>query len=255
MKSFEDFLKLHQQSQPLLIGNSWDVKSAQVLEKAGYQAIGTSSAAVANSFGYEDGEQLPFELLIQLAKRVNQVTSLPMSVDIEGGFSRTVEGICQNIDRLLDVGVVGINMEDSLPGKARTLQMSDNFRKTLEGIVDHLQKRKVELFINVRTDGFLLGLPNALPETIQRIQEYQNTGVNGIFVPCIVNPDDIKAVVASTRLPVNVMCMPQLPTFGELQKLGVKRISSGNFVHQYAIKVLEETVTGIQNEQSFKSLF
>ncbi|MFN9998829.1 MAG: isocitrate lyase/phosphoenolpyruvate mutase family protein, partial [bacterium] len=96
MKSFDDFLKLHQQSQPLLIGNIWDAKSAQVLEKVGYKAIGTSSAAVANSFGYEDGEQLPFELLIQLAKRVKQVTSLPLSVDIEGGFSRTAEGICQN---------------------------------------------------------------------------------------------------------------------------------------------------------------
>jgi 2-methylisocitrate lyase-like PEP mutase family enzyme len=96
MKSFDDFLKLHHQSQPLLIGNVWDVKSAQVVEKIGYKAIGTSSAAVANSFGYEDGEQLPFELLIQLAKRINQVTELLVSVDIEGGFSRNVEGICQN---------------------------------------------------------------------------------------------------------------------------------------------------------------
>lgn len=255
MQSFENFLTLHQQSQPLLIGNIWDVKSAQVLEKIGYQAIGTSSAAVAHSFGYEDGEQLPFELLIQLAKRVNQVIHLPLSVDMEGGFSRTVEGICENIDRLIDVGVVGINLEDSLPGKARALHLSDNFRKTLEGIVDHLQKRKAKVFINVRTDGFLLGLPHALSETIQRIQAYQTTGVHGIFVPCIVNPDDIQTVVASTKLPVNVMCMPQLPAFGELQKLGVKRISSGNFVHQYILKTLEEKMINIQKEQSFKSLF
>ena len=255
MKSFEDFLNLHQQSQPLLIANIWDVKSAQVLEKAGYKAIGTSSAAVANSFGYEDGEQLPFELLIQLAKRVNQVTQLPVSVDIEGGFSRTVEGICQNIERLHDVGVVGINIEDSLPGNPRTLQVPDTFRNTLEGIADHLQKKNIKVFINVRTDGFLLGLPNALLETIQRIQGYEHTGVHGIFVPCIVNPDDIKAVVAATTLPVNVMGMPQLPAFAELQKLGVKRISSGNFAYQYILKVLEETMTNIQNEQSFKSLF
>jgi 2-methylisocitrate lyase-like PEP mutase family enzyme len=254
MKSFEDFLKLHHQSQPLLIGNIWDVKSAQVFEKAGYKAIGTSSAAVANSFGYEDGEQLPFELLIQLAKRVNQVTHLPLSVDVEGGFSRTIAGICQNIERLHDVGVVGINIEDSLPGNPRTLQEPDSFRKTLEEIANHLQKKNIKLFINVRTDGFLQGLPNAQSETIQRIQEYQSTGVHGIFVPCIVNQDDIRAVVASTKLPVNVMCMPQLPTFAELQKLGVKRISSGNFVHQYLLKTLKEAMITIQNEQSFKSL-
>lgn len=255
MKSFDEFLKLHHQSQPLLIGNVWDVKSAQVVEKVGYKAIGTSSAAVANSFGYEDGEQLPFELLIQLAKRINQVTELLVSVDIEGGFSRNVEGICQNIERLHDVGVVGINIEDSLPGNPRALQEVDSFRKTLEVIANHLQRKNIKVFINVRTDGFIQGLPNALSETIQRIQEYQTTGVDGIFVPCIVNPDDIKAVVMSTKLPINVMCMPQLPAFGELQKLGVKRISSGNFVHQYVLKTLEEMMIAIQNEQSFKTLF
>jgi 2-methylisocitrate lyase-like PEP mutase family enzyme len=255
MKSFENFFELHHQSQPLLIGNIWDVKSAQVLEKAGYKAIATSSAAVANSFGYEDGEQLPFELLIQLARRVSQVVNLPMSVDIEGGFSRTIEGICQNIERLHDVGVVGINIEDSLPGNPRALQELDSFRKILEEIANHLQRNNIKLFINVRTDGFIQGLPNALSETIQRIQKYQTTGVQCIFVPCIVNPDDIKAVVMSTKLPINVMCMPQLPTFGELQKLGVKRISSGNFVHQYVLKTLEEMMIVIRNEQSFKNLF
>ena len=255
MKSFENFFELHHQSQPLLIGNIWDVKSAQLLEKAGYKAIATSSAAVANSFGYGDGEQLPFELLIQLARRVSQVVNLPMSVDIEGGFSRTIEGICQNIERLHDVGVVGINIEDSLPGNPRALQELDSFRKTLEEIANHLQRKNIKLFINVRTDGFIQGLPNALTETIQRIQEYQTTGVHGIFVPCVVNPEDIKAVVMSTKLPINVMCMPQLPSFGDLQKLGVKRISSGNFVHQYILKTLEEMMIAIQNEQSFKNLF
>ncbi len=255
MKSFEDFLTLHQQPEPLLIGNFWDVKSAQVLAKAGYRALATSSAAVAHSFGYDDGEQLPFELLIQLAKRVHQVTPLPLSVDMEGGFSRSVEGICQNIDRLMDVGVVGINIEDSLPGTARALHAPDSFRKTLEGMVNHLQKKKTRLFINVRTDGFLLGLPQALPETIQRIQAYQTTGVQGIFVPCIVRADDIRAVVASTALPVNVMGMPQLPAFGELQKLGVKRISCGNSVHQYVMQAFETKMLAIRQEQSFKSLF
>lgn len=255
MNSFHNFLKMHQQEEPLLIGNIWDVKSAQVLEKVGYKAIGTSSAAVANAWGYEDGEQLPLELLIQLAKRVNQVTNLMVSVDIEGGFSRTVEAICENIERLHDVGVVGINIEDSLPGNPRTLQGSNDFRRTLERIVDYLQKKNIKIFINVRTDAFIQGLPDALQETLHRIQEYQHTGVHGIFVPCIVNPNDIKAVVESTSLPVNVMCMPQLPSFGELQELGVKRISSGNFVHQFLLGTFEEKMITIQNDQSFRSLF
>jgi 2-methylisocitrate lyase-like PEP mutase family enzyme len=82
----------------------------------------------------------------------------------------------------------------------------------------------------VRTDGFLLGLPSALTETLARIKAYENTGANGIFVPCITAGNDIEAVVKSTRLPINVMCMPALPDFDVLKSLGVKRISMGPFL-------------------------
>lgn len=255
MKTFEHFLQLHHQSKPLLIGNIWDVHSATTVERLGFEALATSSAALANSFGYEDGEQVPFDLIVQLAKRVVQVTDIPLSVDIEGGFSRTVDGICKNIERLHDVGVVGINLEDSLPGAPRTLQGKDTFREILDGVVNHLTKKSIRLFINVRTDGFLQGLSNALDETIQRIHAYEGSGVHGIFTPCIVKAEDIETVVANTKLPVNVMCMPLLPSFSELQKLGAKRISMGNFVHQFTYKAFENELLAIQKNQSFSSLF
>jgi 2-methylisocitrate lyase-like PEP mutase family enzyme len=255
MTKFEAFLQLHQQASPLLIGNVWDVQSAKVFAQNGFKAIGTSSAAAANSFGYEDGEQVPFALIEQLAKRVVEVVDIPFSVDMEGGFGRTPTAIAENIERLHDVGVVGINIEDSLPGKPRTLQAADVFAKTLEGIAGHLAKKNARVFINVRTDGFLLGLPNALAESTHRIKAYQDTGVHGIFVPCIVKPEDIKVVVASTALPVNVMCMSQLPSFPELQQLGVKRISMGNTLHQFMLKALAQNLETIVKNKSFQSLF
>jgi len=122
MNSFENFSGLHQGATPLLLGNIWDVSSAKMFETCGYKAIGTSSHAVANTFGYEDGEQLEFENLFRLAKRVAQVVSIPLSIDIEGGFSRTPEGIIENIRRLHDVGVVGVNLEDTIAGAARQFQ-------------------------------------------------------------------------------------------------------------------------------------
>jgi 2-methylisocitrate lyase-like PEP mutase family enzyme len=255
MKTFETFLKLHQQSTPLLIGNIWDVQSAKLFNSNGFKAIGTSSAAVANSFGYEDGEQVPFALIVQLAKRVVEVVDIPFSVDIEGGFGRTVAAISENIERLYDVGVVGINIEDSLPGKPRTLQSPEVFAKTLNAIANTLSKKNAHVFINVRTDGFLLGLPHALAETAQRINIYENTGVHGVFVPCIEQSEDIRVIVSSTKLPINVMCMPQLPSFDALQKLGVKRISMGNSLHQFMLKGLKHNLEVITKEQSFKNLF
>lgn len=255
MTKFETFRLLHQQPTPLLIGNIWDVQSAKTFAQNGFQAIGTSSSATANSYGYEDGEQVPFNLIVQLAKRVVEVVDIPFSVDMEGGFARTAAAIAENIERLHDVGVVGINLEDSLPGKPRTLQAPEVFAKTLEGIAAHLTKKNARIFINVRTDGFLLRLPNALAETVQRIGAYQGTGVHGIFIPCIEQAADIAAVVATTPLPINVMCMPQLPSFMELQKLGVKRISMGDFLHQRMVKDLSLKLETIVKDQCFRSLF
>lgn len=255
MKSFEHFLSLHYQTAPLLMGNIWDVQSAKVFDSNGFQAIGTSSAAVAHSFGYADGEQIPFDLIVQLAKRVVEVVDIPLSVDMEGGFGRTTAAICQNVQRLHDVGVVGINIEDSQPGTARTLQQAHVFAKTLEGITHTLSAQNARVFINVRTDGFLLGVPQALSETLERIRLYENTGVHGIFVPCIEKPHDIKTVAGDTRLPINVMCMPNLPSFGELYELGARRISMGNSFHQFMLKETERHLRVITQNQSFHSLF
>jgi len=231
MSKFETFKQLHQQSEPLLLGNIWDVNSAKLFEATGYKAIGVSSHAIANAWGYDDGEKLPFDILLQVAKRVAEVTTIPFTVDMEGGYSRTIEGITRNISLLHDAGVVGINLEDTVVnGSSRSLQPVDAFQKTLSSIADYISRSNLQLFVNVRTDGFLLGLPNALEETRARIKAYKNTGIDGIFVPCITDSNDIRSVVDATRLPINVMCMPALPGFDELTALGVKRISMGPFL-------------------------
>jgi 2-methylisocitrate lyase-like PEP mutase family enzyme len=255
MKSFEAFLQLHEGSTPLLLGNIWDVNSAKIFEKAGYRAIGTSSQAVAASQGYEDGEKMPFDTLLQLARQVVKTVDIPLTVDIEGGYSRSASGIIEHIEKLHDAGVVGMNLEDTVVGASRTLQPPDAFQKTLSTIADHLSRKHLKMFLNIRTDGFLLGIPTALTETIKRSLSYKDAGANGIFVPCITEINDIKAVVDATDLPVNVMCMPSLPNFAELKRLGVKRISMGPFVYAYANKKAAEAVSTIIEIDSFSFLF
>jgi 2-methylisocitrate lyase-like PEP mutase family enzyme len=254
MNHFRTFSALHQGESPFLLGNIWDVRSALSFQNKGFKAIGTSSQAVASSWGYEDGENIPFEILLRTAQRVVEVVNIPCTVDIEGGFARSAEGIIENIKRLHDVGVAGINLEDSFPGQSR-LQSLSGFQATLSKVVKGIQAGRLEIFLNVRTDGFLLGIDDALNETLSRIKVYEECGANGIFVPGITDNSQIGEVVNATDLPVNVMCMPELPTFDELALLGVKRISMGPFLHNLVNKKTEEMMQQVMVEKNFSSLF
>jgi 2-methylisocitrate lyase-like PEP mutase family enzyme len=255
MSQFETFLRLHHSESPLLIGNVWDVTSAKVFERNGFKAIATSSAAIANSMGYEDGENMPFDLLLQIVARIINNINIPLSVDMEGGYSRDVSIIIQNIEKLHELGVVGFNIEDSVKAEKPYLQSVDDFEKIVSSISNHLTRKNINMFINARTDAFLFKLPSPLTETIKRIKAYENAGSNGIFVPFLSEKNEIKEVVSATRLPVNVFCTPELPTFKELSELGVKRISMGRAVYASVTRSLEKTIRTIQEDQSFKSLY
>ena len=111
------------------------------------------------------------------------------------------------------------------------------------------------MFINARTDAYVVKLLNPLEETITRIKAYEAAGASGIFVPFLSDKDEIKQVVASTRLPVNVFATPTLPTFDELSALGVKRISMATVVHRATIKSIDKIIQTILDDQSFKSLY
>lgn len=250
------FKELHYQEKPLLLANVWDVPSTKVAEKLGFQAIGTSSWAVAALLGYEDGEKISFSELEFIVKRIAANTNLPLSVDLEAGYSRYPVEIADHIKRLADMGVVGVNFEDSVIGAdGRAIMGADDFTRILRELNGILQKDNVDVFMNVRTDSFLLGHDNALEESKKRISLYEDAGASGIFTPCIQVASDIKDIVASTSLPVNVLCMPNLPDFDTLNELGVKRISMGNFLFSQMYTKYEKSAELLLDQRSFKSVF
>jgi 2-methylisocitrate lyase-like PEP mutase family enzyme len=250
------FRKLHQQQEPLLLGNVWDAQSARVFEKGQYKAIGTSSAAVAETLGYSDGENMHFAEYLFVIKRIRASTSLPFTVDLEGGYGETAQDVVKNIKQLAELGVAGINIEDSLVKDGlRSILPTEVFADKLEKITRKLRNEHIDIFINVRCDAWLLGLPNAREEATSRMAAYEAAGADGIFLPCITQPEDIRAAVNVSSLPINVMCMPNLPEFSTLQRLGVKRISMGNFVNGSVYKRLEELSSEIAEDGSFATLF
>jgi 2-methylisocitrate lyase-like PEP mutase family enzyme len=251
----QNFRELHKIKQPLIIGNVWNVLSAKVFEKLNFKAIGTSSAAIAHSLGYEDGEQMPFSDLLFIVERIRKSVSLPLTVDIEFGYGNTATEIANNIILLDKLGVVGINIEDSFfENGERKLKDSIQFSQLLQEVKNILTLQGISVFINVRCDAFLLNIPNTLQIVTERIKKYEQVA-DGIFLPCITNESDIAKIVSETALPINVMCMPELPNFDTLEKIGVKRISMGNFLNSYTYTSLEKMTTNILLQQSFNALF
>lgn len=249
------FKSLHYKNTPLLIGNVWDVPSTRVAERLNFQAIGTSSSAIAKLLGYNDGEEIGFSELKYIVKRIVSSTNVPLSVDLESGYSRNPSEIADHIIQLAALGVVGINIEDSIFKNDRILLDAHKFSKLLFEVRKLLEKENIEVFINVRVDTFLLRHPGVIEETKKRIRLYENAGADGIFTPCIEKKTDIEEIVNCTNLPINVMCMPNLPDFGILKEIGVKRISMGNFLFDTMYSEFEYITEKVLEEQSFKSIF
>lgn len=256
ISQYEIFTNLHKSEKPLLLGNVWNVQSTKIFEKLNFNAIGTSSAAIANSLGYEDGENISFEEYFYLVKRTAKNTNLPLSVDIEAGFGNEIETIFSNIKKLEEIGIVGINIEDSIvQNSSRSILPADLFADKLNQICKILDQEKVKMFVNVRTDTYLLDIKHKLNETKKRIHLYENANIDGIFIPCITDYNEIKELVNSTKLPINIMCMPGLPDFKTLSDLGVKRISMGNFINDFVYSQMENKMKEIILNQNFNSLF
>jgi len=251
-----NFTELHNQNKPLLIANVWDAASAIMAQQSGYQAMGTSSAAIAAMLGYEDGQAMSFDELLYIVTRIQSVSNLPLSVDVEAGFGSTAEEITTHLKRLAQLGVVGINLEDSrVVNGVRQLDDAAAFTHTLQKIRKALNEESYQLFLNIRIDTYLLNHELALQETLLRGRLYEAAGADGIFVPCLTLVKDIETLTKELNMPLNVMCMPGLPTFERLGEIGVSRISMGNFVHSALQSKLKDLMLLIQSQQTFAGVF
>lgn len=256
MTPVDYFRSLHHRSFPILIGNVWNVASAQAFKRLKFEAIATSSAAVAESMGYHDGEEMPFDEYLHIVKRIRQCVDLPLSVDMETGFGRTVEDVVENLVKLSSLGVVGVNLEESrlVEGK-RQLTEPHGFAERMSTIVTMLKERKADLFVNLRCDPFILRMEGARAETLKRLAIYDALPIDGIFTPCAVDIEDIRAITSATRHPVNILCMPGLPHFLDLQNAGVRRLSMGDFAYEYLYRHLESATHEVIHEGSFRRFF
>lgn len=226
MSNAAAFHDLHKGPAVLRLPNAWDAASARIIESAGAKAIATSSAAVAWAHGYADGHHLPIEKLVATTEEIVRVVAVPVTVDAEGGYADEPAAAAANIVRLIGAGAVGVNLEDGREPHELHL-------RKIEAARGAAQKAGVDLFINARTDVWLKQLvpaDQALEEAIRRGKALKAAGASGLFVPMLLDPEGLAAVVREVGLPVNAMARPGLPKADELARLGVRRLSAATGV-------------------------
>ena len=254
-QNFKKFKQLHQSDELFVLPNVWNAKSALLLQELEFSAVATSSMAVANSLGYDDGEAMSFNDYLFVIKRILSSLKIPLSIDMEMGYGSTDEQIAGNVLQLADLGIAGINIEDSSITQAkRTLKEPRLFAATVEKIKSKLTAKGFDLFVNIRCDTYILDVANKQQETLNRLKLYETTGADGIFLPCICGEEDISAAVNNTKLPINVMCIPGLPDFDSLNKLGVKRVSMGPFLFSKLYGNIAALAATIRKDKSLAAI-
>jgi 2-methylisocitrate lyase-like PEP mutase family enzyme len=249
----ETFHSLHMKGDLLALFNAWDVATAKAIAKAS-PAVATSSGAVASAFGYADGEDAPFDMVEGLVSRMTAAVRVPVSIDLEAGYGDTPDAAAKSAARILKAGAIGINIEDGLSRGKRQLVSTEQHAAKIKAVRDTGQKLGIRLFINARTDPFLLkfGSPDeCLNEAASRAKAYADAGADGIFVPGLTDLALIEKFVQLTPLPVNIMVTQGVPEIRDLARAGVRRVSLGPWPMMAAMRVIGQAAAAVAASKQY----
>ncbi|MEU5880663.1 isocitrate lyase/phosphoenolpyruvate mutase family protein [Spirillospora sp. NPDC047279] len=231
------FHALHHAGEPLLLPNAWDFTSGALLADAGFPAVGTTSLGIAAAAGKPDARGDTLAETTGLARALARLP-VPVSVDIEGGFSDLPGEVAALVADLAAAGIAGVNIEDGRPDGS--LRPAGEHAAVIEAV----KAAAPEVFLNARTDTFWNG-QGGVRETIGRADAYAAAGADGIFVPGAAGDEDVRALVEAIPLPLNVLHLPGRTEFARLADLGVRRVSCGSLLYRTALRAAVTTALGI----------
>jgi 2-methylisocitrate lyase-like PEP mutase family enzyme len=226
-------LDLHTAPELLKVVNVWDVISAKVIAGLdGTTALATASHSIAASYGYEDGEKIPVDLMIEAVGRIAAATDLPVSADLEAGYGNPGE----TIRKAIGVGIVGANLEDQMKPLPEAVA-------AVEAVLKAGEAEGVSFVLNARTDAFikLRDPAEALAAAIERGKAYLDAGAPALFVPGRLDEPTITALVeALGPQKVTVIGVRGSLPLAKLEELGVARVSYGPFAQRVALTALAD---------------
>jgi 2-methylisocitrate lyase-like PEP mutase family enzyme len=247
------FLALHRGSRTLVLPNAWDGGSARLFEQAGFAALGTTSAGIAISLGYPDGERISRDEMIAAVARITRVVDLPVSADLEMGYGVTAAEVADTARAAMAAGAVGLNVEDGRAEGGRVVEIEEHTER-VRAIRAAADGAGVPFVINARVDLYLLGIGDAtwrFEETVRRAHAYREAGADCIFVPLVNDAQTIGRLVRSIDAPLNVLAVAGTPPVAELQALGVARVSVGSGPMRATFALTQRIARRMKDEGTF----
>jgi 2-methylisocitrate lyase-like PEP mutase family enzyme len=234
-------LDLHTSPDVLVLANVWDVVSARtVAATPGVTALATASHSIAATFGYDDGENIPLDLHLDMVARIVAASDLPVSMDLEAGYGDAGA----TARRAIEAGVVGGNLEDQM-------KPLDEAVAAVEAVLAAGRDAGIDFVLNARTDAVVRAgdapREQVLEEAVRRGQAFLAAGAPVVFVPGLLDREEIRTVAAALgpqRLSVISVPGVALPT-RELQELGVARVSTGPFTQRVALTALQDAAAAV----------
>ncbi len=248
------FRALHERGC-FVIPNPWDVGSARVLERLGFEALATTSAGFAFSRGLPDAvDALTLDEVIAHVRELVEATALPVNADFQSGYAATSDGVAESVRRCVGTGVAGLSIEDATASDALfELEQAVERVAAARAAID---SAGADVLLTARAECFLVGHPEPLAESIRRLQAYSDAGADVLFAPGVREPDEISALVeAVAPTPVNVLVSANAGiTVQTLAQLGVRRISVGSALSRVGWGAFLRAATALARKGSFAGL-
>ncbi len=233
------FLELHNGNRLLVLPNIWNPIGARILESRGYPAAATASAAISASLGYEDGEKIKLSTHIEMIQKIVKSVDIPVSADIESGYSSTISELKETITQIIHAGVIGINIEDGLV-EDKTLRSQDEQCERITAVREVANGIGIHLVINARIDFFLLNpeisKEEIINENIKRAKAYSNAGADCVYPIGITDLDTLIKLRKEIHSPINVLGSDKSESLMNLWKIGINRVSFGPFIFRSCMK-------------------
>jgi 2-methylisocitrate lyase-like PEP mutase family enzyme len=219
------FLDLHSGPSPLLVPNPWDAGSACILASLGFRALATTSSGFAATLGKLDGS-VTREQALTHAQAIAAATDLPVSADLENCFAHDPDGVAETVRLAAETGLAGCSIEDFTGTAEDPIYDLSRAAARVAAAAEAAHAGPRRLVLTARSENYLHDHID-LADTIARLQAYQAAGADVLYAPGLRRPDEIRSVVTSVDLPVNVLALPSGPNVAALAALGVRRISVG----------------------------
>jgi 2-methylisocitrate lyase-like PEP mutase family enzyme len=233
------FLSLHANGKLLVLPNVWDPIGARILEKKGYPAVATASAAISASLGYEDGEKIKRATAIDLIGRIARSVDVPVTADIETGYGESLAELEVTAQQVIESGAVGVNIEDGLEwgGGLRTIE--DQCQR-IAAFRQSADRCGVHLVINARTDSFVsssfTSKEEAAEEAVARAKAFSTAGADCFYPIGPLDEATVRLLRERIESPINILVTPTAAPLSVMQDIGVNRVSFGPYIFRSLIR-------------------